>query len=138
MDIKECIEAVFKEIRRAEELHLGWPVDFCEALTIITEEHGELAHAIIENKYRDGPLEDIKEEAIHLAAMSLRFVFAMSDASVVQSEEQVTRNHRVGGSNPLAGSNNERGCGSCAHGSEDDSDYDNCDACKDGNNWSKK
>lgn len=38
-------------------------------LAILTEEIGEIAKAILENKFRDGDIEDVKKELIHAAAV---------------------------------------------------------------------
>jgi NTP pyrophosphatase (non-canonical NTP hydrolase) len=43
-----------------------------EWLMYLTEEVGELAKAISENKYRGGPRVDIRDEAIEVATLALK------------------------------------------------------------------
>ena len=73
----KVIDDILKELERAEEKHPGWPADFFEGHAIISEEVGELAQAIIDHKYKGQglySLNRIREEAIQVAAMGIRFL----------------------------------------------------------------
>jgi NTP pyrophosphatase (non-canonical NTP hydrolase) len=45
-----------------------------EWLAYLTEEVGELAEAISENEYRDGSTEEIKKEAVQVAALAFKII----------------------------------------------------------------
>jgi NTP pyrophosphatase (non-canonical NTP hydrolase) len=68
------IEKVFEELRAAEIKHPSWPDNLFEAVTIITEEVGELAQACLDDKYKEKCPEKIIEEAAQVAAMGIRFL----------------------------------------------------------------
>ena len=79
MKNEQVIDDIFKELKKAEEKHPGWPADFFEGHAIISEEVGELAQAIIDHKYKGQglclySLNRIREEAIQVAAMGIRFL----------------------------------------------------------------
>lgn len=69
----EAIIAIFNELRRAEEKWPNWPAAGFEALAIVTEELGELAQAMLQYKHEGGDPERIRQEAIQVAAMGIRF-----------------------------------------------------------------
>jgi len=73
------IHNVFDELRRAEELHPGWPADIFERLAIIGEEFGELQQATLQAKYEQGDPRAIYTEAVQLSAMTLRFLFNLGN-----------------------------------------------------------
>jgi hypothetical protein len=76
---EQVIGAVFDELRRAEELHPGWPENVFEQMAIIGEEFGEMQQAAIDFKYHRGRQRRLYEEAVQVAAMSLRFLFNYKD-----------------------------------------------------------
>jgi len=78
MSKEKIIEDVFDELKRAENIHPGWPENIFEALAIVGEEFGELQQAVLQNKYEGGIESHIYEEAIQLSAMSLRFLFNLN------------------------------------------------------------
>ena len=45
-----------------------------EWLAYLTEEVGELAEAICENEYRGGDIEEIKKEAVQVAALAFKII----------------------------------------------------------------
>ena len=45
-----------------------------EWLCYLTEEVGELAEAIAENEYRNGDIEEVKKEAIQVAALAFKII----------------------------------------------------------------
>lgn len=71
---------IINELERAEELHPVWPVDDkFHALTIITEELGELAQALLDHHNKKIGWSNVEEEAIQVAAMGLRFFFNLEE-----------------------------------------------------------
>ena len=63
---------LINEAMRASEIHPKWPTDAVHAVSILTEESGELMKAAIEYHYNNGDIEAIREEAIQTGAMALR------------------------------------------------------------------
>lgn len=63
---------IINEAVRASEIHPKWPTDALHAVSILTEESGELMKATIEYHYNNGDKEAIRQEAIQTAAMALR------------------------------------------------------------------
>lgn len=72
-----------KELARAKELFPSWPEDPFHALAILGEEFGELTKAVVEHTYESatkGVLrEDVRKEAVHTAAMAVRFLEGMAN-----------------------------------------------------------
>ena len=70
------INLVTNELRSSAEKHPFWPSDPFHALAILGEEMGELHQAVLQHVYepRKGvTVEDIRSEAIQLAAMAIEF-----------------------------------------------------------------
>ncbi|ENG5503503.1 TPA: hypothetical protein ACPZN0_002442 [Yersinia enterocolitica] len=63
---------IIDEAIRASSIHPDWPTDALHAVSILTEEAGELMKATIEYHYNNGDKEAIRQEAIQTAAMALR------------------------------------------------------------------
>ena len=76
---EQIISDVFDELRRAEEKHPGWPENIFEQLAIVGEEFGEVQQAALQAKWEQGKPERIYEEAVQMAAMSLRFLLEGRD-----------------------------------------------------------
>jgi len=68
------IDELMKELNRATRLHPSWPTDIIHGAGIVCEESGELIQAALNNIYLDGSKNDIKKEAIHVAATAIRFL----------------------------------------------------------------
>lgn len=88
-----CAEIVGAELARVRAKFPQWPTDPIHALAVVTEEHGELARAILQATY-ELPLEDtnevtraIRDEAIQLAAMAMRFVENLPMYRLIESEQ---------------------------------------------------
>lgn len=68
--------AILDELHRAEGIHPDWPTDPVHAAAVIAEEAGEIVKAV--NNIVDGKKKnkdsDYKTEAIHCAAMCVRFL----------------------------------------------------------------
>ncbi len=63
---------IIDEAIRASKIHPKWPTDVVHAVSILTEESGELMKAAIEYHYNNGDIEAVREEAIQTGAMALR------------------------------------------------------------------
>jgi hypothetical protein len=72
------LDQIFDEIKaeyeRAEEKFPIWPDDPIHAAAIVGEESGELLQAALQCEYEDGDAESMVKEAIHTAAMAVRFL----------------------------------------------------------------
>jgi len=72
------IEAVFDELRRAEQKFPGWPLDVVHDAAIVAEEAGELVKASLDYHYaRYGKTDEMIKEALQVTAMGLRFLLGM-------------------------------------------------------------
>lgn len=69
---------IINEAMRASEIHPKWPTDALHAVSILTEESGELMKAAIEFHYNNGDIEAVREEAIQTGAMALRVLMNIS------------------------------------------------------------
>lgn len=72
--IDKVIADVCSEVLRAEQKHPCWPDNDFEALAILTEEVGEAAQAMIEEKHYGAPHDDVRKEMIQCAAMAIRWL----------------------------------------------------------------
>lgn len=69
------------EVSRAMVKFPTWPTDPFHALAVVGEEFGELQKAVLQHSYETHKsvlLSDIRDEAIQLAAMALRFVVSLA------------------------------------------------------------
>ena len=74
-------------MQKAEEKHPHWPEDILHAVGILVEEVGELQKACLEWVYEDGEKIEIEKEAIHSAAMALRFMKHLYCYNSIKSKE---------------------------------------------------
>lgn len=85
------VSDVFDELRSAESKFPGFPVDALHAMAVLQEEVGELQKAILQRVY-DGPEksteQDVRAEAVQVAAMALRFLFSMPQLRYVPCEQK--------------------------------------------------
>lgn len=65
---------VLKEVERARKKHPVWPKDPIHAAAIVCEKSGELIRAALQYKYEGCELQNMYKEAIHKAAMAIRFL----------------------------------------------------------------
>ena len=80
------------ELARAIEKFPEWPNDLCHALAIVGEEFGELQKAVLEYLYDDqkpavAGFSDIREEALQLAAVALRFIAGIEQYDWIESDQ---------------------------------------------------
>lgn len=82
---------VLKEYQLAVTKHPKWPTDPFRALAILSEEHGELAQAVIDTTYAPSSphagLDNVRREAQQLAAMCLRFVEHLDNYKFERGEQ---------------------------------------------------
>ncbi len=72
--VKELDKVLF-ELEKAEEKHPNWPVDdMYKQHTIISEELGEVAKAILHYKDEEGSMLEIKQELRQTATMCFRML----------------------------------------------------------------
>ena len=74
------VEDVFAELQKATLKFPLWPTDPFHALSVVGEEYGELQKAVLQHcyeKHKGVSLDDIREEALQLAAMGLRFALSL-------------------------------------------------------------
>lgn len=70
----KIISEILMEIERAESIHPDWPADPIHAAAIMMEEAGEVVKAVNDSVEKGSYTEDCKTEAIHAAAMCIRFL----------------------------------------------------------------
>jgi len=74
MELDPEIEAVGDALRYAETKHPNYPKSLHRRMSILTEEIGEVAKAILDYEDNRGDVEDIKHELRQSAAMCFRFL----------------------------------------------------------------
>lgn len=67
---------VLNEVERALKKFPTWPTDPIHALAVLGEEYGELNKAVLQQVYEPhkNPPDAVRNEAIQVAAMALRFL----------------------------------------------------------------
>jgi hypothetical protein len=73
------LEEILDEVRRACAKFPLWPIDPLHAVAVLSEEAGELVKATLEAVYeprKAGPAQ-MREEAVQVAAMAIRFLGGM-------------------------------------------------------------
>lgn len=86
-----AIEAVFDELRRAEEKHHGFPDDPFVAVAVIGKELGELQQALLQFYFEPEKCtsrDDVIKEAVQTASMALRFLFHVERYTLTPTESQ--------------------------------------------------
>lgn len=74
MKIETILVQIMSEIDRAEKIHPVWPRNLIHAGMVCAEEQGELTKAIMDHNERKGSKMAIITEAVHTAAMAIRFL----------------------------------------------------------------
>lgn len=72
-----AVRVAVDELIRATNLHPHWPSDPLHAVAILAEEMGELTQKLLQATYepkKGVTVDDIREEAVQVAAMGLRFL----------------------------------------------------------------
>jgi hypothetical protein len=81
------------EVERAMMMFPTWPTDPLHAVAVIGEEFGELTQAVLQSVYeptKSNP-EDVRTEAIHTAAMCLRFIASLDKYRYEQGPQRSQR-----------------------------------------------
>lgn len=74
-----AIQHILTELDRAKAKWPGWPTDPIHAASVLAEECGELIQAANDFCYSNGDPERMREEAVQVGAMALRFLEGMSN-----------------------------------------------------------
>jgi NTP pyrophosphatase (non-canonical NTP hydrolase) len=82
---------ILEEVKRARGKFPQWPNDPLHAVSILNEEVGELNKAIYETIYEPEKSnhEDVREEAIQVAASSIRFLMSLDKYVYVSSVQHL-------------------------------------------------
>lgn len=77
--INKVIDSVLHALERAQGKFPTWPTDPIHALNVLSEEYGELSKDVLQCVYEPEKTtqENLKTEAIQLAAMTLRFILSL-------------------------------------------------------------
>lgn len=78
--INQILDDIANEVVSAKAKFPSWPDDPFHALAVISEEFGELNQAVVQHVYEPKKKvehDDIRDEAIQLAAMAVRFVMSL-------------------------------------------------------------
>lgn len=79
---KRILLEVARELEKAERKFPKWPTDLLHASAIVNEESGELTRAALQVTYEpalnSNNAAELKKEALHTAAMGVRFLLNMS------------------------------------------------------------
>jgi len=89
IDIKRNIISVIQELRSAQEKHPGWVDDFVHASAVVAEESGELTRAALQYEYEGGQYYHMHKEAIHTAAMCIRFLINAPEMEIGKEAVQI-------------------------------------------------
>ena len=87
MDIERILIEVVAELDSATEKFPLWPTDPIHAFAILGEECGELNKAVLQATYEPHKSneDEVRAEAIQVAAMSLRFLMSLNEYKYVKS-----------------------------------------------------
>lgn len=80
-ELSQATCAILEELLRAKKLHPEWPTDAIHAVNVITEEVGELATDANDFYWLGGSeakRAGMREEAIHVGAMAVRFLINLN------------------------------------------------------------
>ena len=83
------IELALAEVSKAVTKFPTWPTDPIHAAAVLNEEVGELNKAVLQAVYephKSGP-QDVRDEAIQVAAMALRFLASLDRYDYVEGEQ---------------------------------------------------
>jgi len=80
---------VAAELRSAKQKFPEWPHDMVHGAAIVAEESGELQQACLQAAYEQGPREKAHTEAIHTAAMAIRFLMNFDRMNNTPSQQFV-------------------------------------------------
>lgn len=92
MQLDDAIHEACKELSSATNKFPDWPTDPLHAVAILGEEYGELQKAVLQLAYEPNKssAEHVRDEAIQVTAMALRFLSSLDkyDYSVSTQHQQ--------------------------------------------------
>lgn len=98
MKMDEIMADIGAELKQAMGKFNTWPTDPVHAVTVVTEESGELAKGVLHLTYEqhkfdsfEKGLDHVREEAVQTAAMAIRFLISLHDYDFSPSHQ-----HRQG------------------------------------------
>ena len=86
MKFEKALSLVLTELERAQALHPEWPRDPVHQAAIVAEEAGELVQASLNHHYDNGTPNRMVTEAVHTAAVALRFLINMELGEKLRKE----------------------------------------------------
>jgi len=90
MTIMDVLDRFHLELKHAERKFPTFPTDPIHAAAIVAEEVGELQQAALQLTYEDRDIDRVKDEAVQVGAMALRFLLNVG-AMRSRPSEQVER-----------------------------------------------
>jgi len=84
-----ALAPVLEEVERATAKFPTWPTDPLHAVSVVGEEFGELTQAVLQLVYEPhkSTPEAVREEAIQVAAMAMRFVLSLDVYAYARSDQ---------------------------------------------------
>lgn len=82
----EKYDVIQKELERAEIKHPNFPLNMFEQLAVMQEEAGEVTKAVLQFKFENGKIEDVKEELIQTAASCMRMLQSINNRIEIYSD----------------------------------------------------
>ena len=79
------IDAILKEVERAETKFPDWPSDMVHAAAIVGEESGELTRAALQWTYEGGDILEAQIEAVQVACTAIRFLKGFAELNYTPS-----------------------------------------------------
>jgi len=81
MKTEQALNEVKHELLKATVKFPTWPTDPLHAVVVLNEEVGELNKAVLQCTYEPGKstINDVRTEALQVAAMALRFIVSLDD-----------------------------------------------------------
>jgi hypothetical protein len=110
--IDNRIAPIFAELERATKKFPTWPTDPLHAFAVVGEEFGECQKEVLQLVYephKSSP-EEVRKEAIQMAAMALRFVMSL-DVYIYTAREQHSQQQIAAA--PAPGENTIAPCKAC-------------------------
>lgn len=88
-DTQNAMIDVLGEVGRAVNKFPTWPTDPLHALAVLQEEVGELTQATLQTVYEPhkSNIDDVREEAVQVAAMALRFLASVDKYNFLSSHQ---------------------------------------------------
>jgi NTP pyrophosphatase (non-canonical NTP hydrolase) len=87
---ERILSTIMQEVKRAQNLFPSWPKDPLHALSIVQEEVGETFKAALEVIYepdkKGASMNNVLDEAVQMAAMTIRFISGWSEYEFKKSK----------------------------------------------------